>query len=235
MPNKRTSKPARKHNGLSSGATALGPVSIADLAASRPSRVETKYNDNGTENVQLYHGASNGTTTNALTTNQYLTAFPNQGVGVTGRIGDRCFLREIPVRLWLSQKSDRPNCLFRVCALLIPAQVTGNSAAWSTYFSGSNCITAQPKIDVCTLLYDKVINPDMNANTVLPSPSVNKERSHFHSFTLTINKEVSINQYNLIDHANIMLFVVAYDAYGTIATDNIASYAWSSRVYYTDS
>lgn len=239
MPNKRNKKPAKKrgvNTDYSAGFNALGPVSIADLSANRPTREEVKYHDNFMENVTLFHCASAGLAANTITSSYFLTAFPQQGTSATQRIGDRVNLKEIAVRIWMSNKSDRPNVMYRVSAIIVPGLVGGTSGAWSTYFAGVQSILAMPKVDNCTLLYDKIINPDQHANTLIPSNTyTGKERSFQHQFAIPVNKVVSVNSSFVCDTANIVLFVTAYDAYATLATDAIGTYAVQSRVYFTDS
>lgn len=219
---------------LTRGPNAYGPVNMHSLAASKPSGPELKWYDLYNSNVQLYHNASNGAISGEASTPWYLTNFPAQGTSANTRIGDRVNVREIDMRFWLSCKGDRPNCMFRVIIAILPGVATGGSGGLLNYTSGNQYLIAFPASDKATFIYDRIVNPNIEANTIIPTANTPKERSYYHEVKVPVNEVMSVNSTNLCDTSNIAFWVVAYDAYGTLSTDNIASFAAQSRIWFTD-
>jgi len=190
-----------------------------------------KWFDNAGNNRQLYHNGSGGGDT-GLTV---LTIFPPQGTGVGNRIGDRILAKQIDVKLWLSNKSDRSNVMYRVFAAILPGKVDGNTSALTDIVTGANLMMSFPQSDRVTIIYDHIVNPDMQGSTIYPGVYTGKERSYYHSFTIPLFESMSCNTNNVCDTSNIGLYVVAYDAFGSLASDNIASCAFQTRLWFTDS
>jgi len=213
--------------------TSLGPVSTRSFGS--PSRIEVKEHFTSAENQQLYHNASNGTTSGAALVQVNPLNNLSQGVEAYKRIGDKVFVKEIDVAFWLSNKLDRPNVMYRVIGLYS----TGLSASTAPAFSlvlqngSANHMISYPNHDHYTLFYDKVINPNAYCNTISPSAATGKERSYLHNIKHRFNAPVSYAG-TQTSTSTVYFAVIAYDAYGSLVTDNIASFAYSSRVLYTD-
>lgn len=131
-----------------------------------------------------------------------------------------------------NNKSDRPNVSYRVAVTAAPTNT--NTDNFSELFSGGG-ITGVHAPQNSILLYDCVFPLNQGSgmdNNITP----NKERSFNHTFDLPINHSV---QYNLNDNKAstcISCWFVAYDAYGTLTTDNIASVPQVTWAFdYTDS
>ncbi len=215
---------------------AYGPVSIRSLAAHPMRGPELKWFDQYLTNLNLVHNASDGVTAGAMTSRANLTQFPSTGTTSITRIGDRVTAKRVDVRLWLSNKGDRSNVIYRITAAILPGWTSGSGSAWSDITtSTSNCILAFPSSDKVTFVYDHVINPDQSANAIYPSANTAKERSYYHEFSLPLNQAMSVNSGNFCDTSNIGLYVNCYDAYGTLTTDTIASFAYAVRLWFTDS
>jgi hypothetical protein len=190
--------------------------------------------------VQLYHDASNTTTAGAA----YATISPlaglAQGTANGNRIGSSIGAKWVDVKLWLSNKADRPNVMYRVAAVIVPAPSSTTPPVASTIFLNGgtgNYILQFPDTENYTIVYDKVLNKDaVGSLAEYPSAAVTKERSWYHDFRIPINSTISYGagSGSSTVTASLWVYVIAYDAYGSLASDNIASYAYATRLVYTD-
>jgi hypothetical protein len=205
------------------------------FAKTSAGRTEYKEFYNSGQNVQLYHDASDGITAGSrgpLFTP--LTGLP-QGTANGQRVGDNIFVKEVGMRIWLSNKSDRPNVMYRVSVVILPGSSSLPGPATSVVFpnAGTNYITAYPDTTQYSVIYDKIVNKDMGSLTQYATASSLRERSYFHDVVIPFNATVSYSGTNTATAA-LYAFVTAYDAYGALAGDNIASFSYSTRIIYTD-
>ena len=138
--------------------------------ASRVKRVlmknsETKRSLFGLENAQLYHNSGYQTgipateVPNAFMFNPW--AGISSGTGRTNRIGDQIVPRGLSLRIWLSNKLDRPNLLYRIVIGVVSKIYSGVVQTGSfdfmtlVSFTGNNIVRPidPEKINV---LYDRV-------------------------------------------------------------------------------
>jgi hypothetical protein len=71
--------------------------------------------------------------------------------------------------------------------------------------------------------------------TEYPTVGTLKERSYFHDVHVPINATVSYTSGGTTTATGALyVYVIAYDAFGSLPTDNIASYAYSTRMRYSD-
>jgi len=234
MPTKRHNK-HRRHGRRA--AAAFTPQPLANIVRETGDLIETKNYYTGGTNVQLYHNGSNGTTIGTyIPVIRPLDGMSN-GIADGYRIGNSIRAKQIRIRLWLSAKQDRSNVLFRVVAGVNPVPSTpGTVAVFLNKAPAGEYITAMPDPSVTYTLYDKMVNPVMGMCTIYPSVNVLKEHSFFHEFTIDYQHAV---QYvtgggSTTQNYTLVVFPVAYDAYGSLATDNIASYSYTTVVEYED-
>ncbi len=202
--------------------------------SSNNARTELKHYHLSNDNIQLYHNASNGTV--ALATNVAVNPFNgiSQGAGDTQRIGNDIFVKDVQVRLWLSNKLDRPNVIYRIVALFAPQTSASTIPSFSTVFpNGSNCLNCFQEQSIYTIVYDRVLNPMGAGSLTQYGTGTQKERSFTHELSVPINKVVSYTGTQTAI-SSMYVFVVCYDTYGSLATDNIASYAYGSRIRFKD-
>lgn len=211
------------------------------------SLAETKFYDAGAENVQLYHnlGTAVAPLTDVFPTAFYLNPLGvGQNVTTGGRTGDKINSIGLNVRLWLSQKASRQNVMFRILVLRYP------DAAYGATYTGINQRIFYPldtgnamieRVDTATysVAYDKIIRP--NSSRVGTS-AADQEHSVRHEFYLKTAgsihfRESTSGSATVVPKAQkyrLAMYVIPYDAYGTLTTDNIASFAWTYRHYYKD-
>lgn len=198
-------------------------------------KAETKTYCRTVENNQLYH--------NGGAASQYVWV-PNllsigQGNSETARDGDEIVAKGIRIALWLSNKSDRPNVMYRIIVVRCPPdQATATSPA--NLFRGEvgNKMIDRINTDKYSIVYHKYIQP-FNGDYSLESGASFKEHSYmFKSYVNCKNAKVKYSSDNgqvpKYQRDCYSLVVIAYDAYGTLTTDNIASFTYSTTMYFKD-
>jgi len=195
---------------------------------------ETKYVTLAAENINLYH---NGGATAA-----YVIAGNLLGTTQTntqnGRLGDEVWPRGLAIKLWLSNKDTRPNVMYRVMVVATPPdQVASTSPANLFQAVLGNKMLDYVNTDKYQIKYEKLVQP-FSGDYSLESGSTLKEHSKAMKIWIPFKGKLtyaldagSIPKYQR--HC-LSLCVIPYDAYGSIATDNIASVAYTARFYFKD-
>lgn len=203
---------------------------MARAAATDPwgvggSRTELKTYLQTNGNYQLYHNVS----APYFNLNNLLDSIA-QGAQSYQRIGNRIFVKELEVFMVLNNKTDRPNVSYRFTVCAAPA--TANADTFGELFVGGFSGLHVPTNS--QLLYDAAFPLNQGSgmeNNITP----NKERSFIHRAVVPINRPVVYNTNDQACTTRLIGFICAYDAYGTLVTDNIASVAQTSwRLVYTD-
>lgn len=187
---------------------------------------ETKRIITSLENLQVYHNVP------SIIGNLVSTT---QGMSQISRVGDEVIGQYLKLKLWLSNKSDRPNVMWRVIVYCPRPGTT--TLDWQTN-SATNRIIAFVDTDKLNVIKQKILNPPPGDYS-LESGAALKERSRYLTMNIPIkNQKISYFEDNgtvpKLQKHNICVAVIAYDAYGTLITDNIASYAFSYEFYFKD-
>lgn len=200
--------------------------------------VETKSTIIQAEDVQLWHSC--GITTLvpwSQTVNNLLAT--SQGTNQTTRVGDKIQSRYLHFRLWLSNKLDRPNVMYRI--LVVSGE--NNDFVFGTNIArtgaSSNIMLADVDTDKYRVHYDKILQPVVGYKASVSGGNIwaDKEESRFHEFRVNTSKMITYKTDNgtVPNGANTyVLYVIPYDAKGTQETDNIASYAYQIVHYFRD-
>lgn len=189
---------------------------------------ETKTFGFNAENQQLYHNKP-----------FYLAKWlnctqgiqdPNNQATRTARIGDEISLTNVNVRLWMSNKLDRPNVMYK-CALFWYDEGTTLSDA-VVYFTQTNKMLDRYNNESITIIDQQIVfstnNYAVDAN------------NHEHSYLCTLGKRYKNRKITYDEGGqtpkkrNIGLVIVAYDAFGTLQTDNISSFAYDGIIQFKD-
>lgn len=168
----------------------------------------------------------------------------NQGTGASGlstiRIGDRISIKNLNFRFWLSNKSDRPNVMYKACLFWYASGTTLTNAL--VYNTQTNKILDRYNRTSIQVLDSFLLNSTYNyaatpADTAFPLFALpGREKS----MLATLNKSYKMKKIDYDDNTNrikdkeLGIAIVAYDAYGTLQTDNIASFAVSTRLTFQD-
>ncbi|AXH76832.1 MAG: putative capsid protein [Circoviridae sp.] len=156
------------------------------------------------------------------------TADPDDLSAQLVRIGDEVMLRNINVRFWLSNKEDRPNCMYKLYLFWYDSGMTLSDAY--CYFTQTN------------KMLDRVNDENISVidqQTIFSGPSYSgTQREHSYLATLKASwkgKKITYDEGGAIPKKrDLGTMVVCYDAYGTLQSDNIASYAYNGIVTIQD-
>jgi len=187
---------------------------------------ETKTFGFNKENIELIHNLTDYRT-KWLACKQG-TADPNNQSAYLCRIGDEINLTNINVRLWLSNKKDRPNVMYKAALFWYDADATVDNAA--VYFTQTNKMLDRYNNESITIIDQQILFSTNNY------ASTENEKSYL----MTLGKRYKNRKITYDEGGtqpkkrDIGLVVVCYDAYGTLQADNIASYAYNGIIQYKD-
>lgn len=172
-------------------------------------------------------------------------AMPGQGSGDGARNGDRIFVSGFKIRLLLGQKFDRPNVTWKIWVLRMGNQIDNLSNCWRSV-TGNILLDPLNMDQVSKVLYYKTIKParstlfkteptTLGAPQYTPNAQTN-EQTFVRSFWIPYKKEFKFKDDGGTSHNDnpVVLFIGAYDAYGTLVTDNIGYCQAFSEVFYRD-
>lgn len=198
---------------------------------------ETKYNHFITENQQMYHNS--GYIKNNLLNCTIGTGDVGTGAGVFNhRIGDELIARGISIKVWIANKLDRPNVMYRMIVYKYQSQSPPASTA---LFKGANGNKIMDEVDneYITPVYQKIFNlqAGFSAFASATAGDVDGREAHtYRQFWIPL-KDKKIHYVDggsipkFIDYG---FFIVPYDSYGTLGTDIISSLAFQYKFYFKD-
>jgi hypothetical protein len=189
---------------------------------------ETINKVDGEENLNLFH--------NLVIIKQDLlsmkqgTADDNTSSTKLIRKGDEILLKNVNIRFWLSNKLDRPNVMYKGVLFWYKSGTT--VLAPNVFFTATNKMLDRYNTEDIKII-DKFIVKSTNNYAV-------DANNHEHSYLTTLNKsykakKIVYNENGTFPKGWDMGFcVVAYDAFGTLQTDNIGSFAYNMKVSFKD-
>ena len=191
--------------------------------------VENKRSVTIKENGQLYHNKP------LYVSNIYglIAQGVKDGTGGSStdlRIGDRIEVKNINVRLWLSNKLDRPNVMYKGVLFNYPQGVTPSDAV--VWFTQTNKMIDRYNDKAITILDTFILKSQEMYD--------NGTEKWEHSYLATLNKSYKNKKVNYLTNStnvakqNLGFAIVCYDAYGTLQTDNIASMAYNLQITFED-
>ena len=223
------------------GKKAVSKMSVKDLAGMMKQvalkQCETKKSNETNENQQLYHNVTryHGNLFWTTTGSSNPDGFDEDS---RNRVGDSILARGAKFKFWLSNKIDRPNVMYKVFIYLYNTELVavGDSDFWRG--TDGDGATMNRMIDA----------PNPNRIKILKSFTVRSksnfsipENGHEHSHLLETYVSFGDRKvkYRVDNEAtpqtwDLGFAVVCYDAWGTLVSDNIASYAYSHTFYYKD-
>lgn len=214
-------------------------------------KTETKFLDFGSENVQVYHnvgntggalGPFNSPWTDAAFFNCW-AAIP-QGTGVGQRLGNEIYPRGMKLRLMLFNKDTRPNLQYRIIIGTVPKlnQAGGISTPTNVNFltppQYNNLLTRMNTDLGCRAFIDRTYRNALGISSVPLGGVGGKESTLLRRYYIRRKKASKIiysaGQGAVIVNKPVFLAVIPYDAFGTLVTDNVASYAYQCTLYWKD-
>lgn len=196
---------------------------------------ESKMKGRQTENIALYHNKP-FYLTRILDTSQGLGDPTNYSTQAS-RIGDEIWLRNVSFRLWVSNKNDRPNVMYRFVLFWYNTNMNVDDAL--VFSTQQNKMLDRFDTENISVISTKMVKSLSSYSTGVSSDAGSAKE---HSQLLTMNKffpnlkKIQYNADGSTDpkHRNIGLCVTAYDAWGTLQTDNIATIAYDYRIVFKD-
>lgn len=208
-------------------------------------KTETKFFDIADENEQLYHNIGYSPVVPATNFEGSLINLFNPwadipaGTGRANRIGEKISPIGMSLKLWLSNKGDRMDVMYRVIVAVLPR---ANAAGALTTYSNLPLFNAAQlgnNGNKMTLPLDKDLGVKALYDRIysIKGSEVNKEYHRFLKLWIKRKRSRPIvynNAQQTIVNNPLAVYVIPYDAYGTLTTDNIASCAYYCRLYYKD-
>lgn len=202
---------------------------------------EPKHKITAWDKQELWHNCGSLAGTKSLGTVWAIKdygAMPTQGDSDVQRNGDHIYMQGIKVKVLLGQKEDRMNVTFRIVVIECttdqePYAVTGSGGLYDGV--ANHNLLDSVNTDRGRILYQKFIKKTISPQ--LGSAGAERELTHTHAFyiphkrRIKFTDDVSNNQYS---GSRIYMYVHAYDAFGTLLTDNIGYAQGWSKLYYRD-
>ncbi len=190
--------------------------------------MEVKTVGKSQENIQLFHNKP--LYQGALLATAQGTADPDNQSTNEARIGDEISLRNVNVRFWLSNKLDRPNCMYKLFLFwYTEGQTLSDTLCFFT--QGNKMLDRINNENISIIDQKTVFSKEMYLNGT-------EKFEHSQLCTLNGNwkgKKIKYDQGGSTPKKrNIGFCVVVYDAYGTLQTDNIASLAFDYATRFQD-
>jgi len=191
---------------------------------------ETKHKTVAFENQQLNHNSIDD-----FREQNPLRAL-TQGDDEHERIGDEIIGKYINYKIWLSNKSDRPNVLYRIVVYRCPKDESETNHVDIYEGVHGNKMIDYINTEKYTPVFQKFVK--ITNDTSVENGASLHECSKMVSFSINLkNQKIKYENgtnFPKYQRDQYRLSIVPYDSYGTLETDIVGSYAVTARVYYKD-
>lgn len=199
---------------------------------------ETKNTHQIFENVQLYHNVVNVISTSLLYLEQGIKDDDTGLQKFDCRIGDEVVARGISLKLWFANKLDRPDVMYRVVVFKYRSNTAINSALDPYVSQGTaNFMIRDFNVEKFKIIKTFRFKISTSAQRITSTDTFQGAEGHraINMWIPLKNKKIKYEDGGqsplFIDYG---FSVVAYDSYGTLTTDNIASIAFNRKFYFKD-
>lgn len=193
---------------------------------------ETKFKNISLQKWELYHNKNKSSAVNIS------SSLCTQSDDDDGRIGNEIYLTGIKFRLLLGQKSDRPNVTFKIYVVEWDTNQAGTETNHSHFYHN---VTGNVLLDAIQSHRFKILKKIVYKSNIgsMEVGEVAKEKTFPLSFWLPMNRKINFQtdtgtMASMGMKENLKVVVAAYDAYGTVDTDNIAYIQGCASCYYKD-
>jgi len=229
---KKSKKFVKKSKKVTSNSKLISLIKSISLKQS-----ETKKCHSVAENLKLYHNVP-GIRFSFLRTSQGITDADTGANSYANRIGDEIIARGIGIKLWIANKLDRPNVMYRIIVFKYESSLTPTA---TLLFKGANGNKMMDNLnkETITVMYQKIFSLQTGLSAsgdAAGSPFVGKECHTYRKIWIPLkNQKVLYNDGGQVPKfLDYGFAIVPYDSYGTLTTDNIASYAIEYNLYFKD-
>lgn len=222
-----------KRAGISKGKSSL--VSLIKKVALK--QTETKYNHYTVENIQLNHNSGN-MKTGLLYCTQGITDTGTGSSAFANRVGDEIIARGISIKLWIANKLDRPNVMYRLIVFKYQAMSVPTSSALFKGAIGNKIMDDLDK-EYITPVYQKIFNLQVGYSAAATATAGDTDGKEAHRY-LNVWIPLKDKKIHYVDGGSLPKFIdygfylIPYDSYGTLITDVIASYSYQYKLYFKD-
>jgi len=222
-------KPAKKSTSNKSLVALIKKVSL------RP--VETKHTHHIDENLQLYHNTPYYVYDNLMTTQSI--ADNNSGTAnFACRVGDEVIARGLSYKFWFANKLDRPNVMYKIVFYEIRNQTVPSGGAPYSSQGATNYMIRDLDTEKYRILKTVKFNLQTASQKVIDSQGTFNGAEGHKAVSVWIplkNKRIKYENGSSVPRfTDIAFTVVCYDSFGTLLTDNIASFAICRKFYFKD-
>ena len=208
-------------------------------------KAETKYYIGGGDETALYHDRGTATAAAVGQTQGAIIFDPwaniGQGTGVRNRVGDEIYPRGMAIRLTMFNAVDRPALYYRVIVCKFNRTMNGTivTAGNQDMFdaNGSNdSIASIIKNDQgIKVYYDKTFTVQHGLQYSVGT-DLNRKPRMFKKLFINPKgtKKIVFSAANTIVNNPLAVFILPYDAYATLRTDNVANCQFSYKLYFKD-
>jgi len=187
--------------------------------------------------TELYHNSGSPASGQILHGQIWLDgSLPPQGVGDSARVGDEIVCSRLHVKMLMGMKAARHNVTFRIIVFKCTAGAYPSTLAQLLIGITSNILLEDTNKDRVTIVRDYkkkvVLHPDLSGvggadkeytfPLQMSIPMKMKIKFETDGSTVSSNKK------------NLYCQIMAYDAFGSLITDNIAYFQMCSTLYYKD-
>lgn len=231
-PGERSAKVSKRYT---KKLTRAAPIALSDTKKLIKSVIlktaETKYKSLSIPKAELFHNVPNSLGTNIM------SVMPSQNDTDGGRTGDEIYTQGFKFRLMFGSKHDRPNVTYRCFVVKYQNDLSGWANDYNKFFHN---ITGNSLLDPVQYKRFKVLKTFKlrSKGTSMEVGEAGKEFVRTKEFWVPLRKKLKFTAdaenkiANMPEDVNII--VCAYDAYGTLITDNIAYCQGACTLYYKD-
>lgn len=215
---------------------------------------ETKFSDLTFENRQLYHNLGSEPSppgvvipVNVTSSSDWFNPWSKipRGTARFERIGDRITPRGMSIKLYLANKDDRPNTMYRVIVAVLPKEVNGSVT--TNVFDpfqvgnigaiGNNMILPADHDIGVKFLYDRIIRLPQDPGVY--GPGARKEFTKVVRLWIKSKRSRQVVYSGVTGSTQIVnkplaVYCIPYEQYSTLTTDKVGSWAGHMRMYYKD-
>ena len=190
---------------------------------------ETKRKDFGYDKGELFHNVAY-----AVPMNNTTGRGPSIGTDQQSRIGDQIYTSGYMMRILFGQKADRPNVTFRLAFVEVPR---GYAFSYGRYFHN---ISGNVLLDPFNKDFVKVIKQFfIKPNQAALAASGGREYTFTRRFWVPYKHKMVFGPEDgatgmMMPAKDLYWVFAAYDAYGTVTSDNIAYLQCAQSLYFKD-
>lgn len=200
--------------------------------------METKDTHTIVENTQLYHNTP-AYHVGLLKLRQGYTDTETGTQQLGKRIGDEIYARGLSLKMWFANKLDRPDILYKLIIFMYRADTAINAGDPYVSQGTSNYMIRDVNTERFKIVKVKNFRISTSAQRITTTDVFNGAEGHRAvKMWIPINKKIKYDETSsnaetpkMMDYA---ISVVAYDSYGTLISDQVASFAINYKLYFKD-